>query len=297
MKWNTLQYLFKEGIVGLWKNRLMALASAGTIVLCLLILGMSYSIADNITHVLEQFELKLGITAYVDDSASEERIAKIQQGIQNMTNVVSVEYISKADALKIFTEDQGSEEAFKQFAEDNPLPASFEIQVSGVEMQGQVVEKLKTIPELEVTYFEKETNMFIKVNDSIKLISGVITGCLIIIGLLLINNTIKLTVYVRRREINIMKYIGATDWFIRLPFLIEGVIIGLIGSLISTAIVYEAYKWMLEFTQHNLANLLGGITLTPLSEIMGTLTFVFLLIGTGIGLLGSGIAIRKHLKV
>ena len=297
MKWNTIRYLFKEGILGLWKNRLMALASAGTIVLCLLIFGMSYAIANNITHVLEQLELKLGITAYIDEDTSEERIIKIRQGVENMSNVLHVEYISKEDALKMFSEDQGGEGVFEQFSSDNPLPASFEIQVAGVAVQDQVVAKLKTIPELQVTYFEKETDMFIKVNDSIKLISGVITGCLIIIGLLLINNTIKLTVYVRRREINIMKYIGATDWFIRLPFLIEGASIGLIGSVISTGIVYGAYKWLMEFMQHNLTNILGGISLTPLPEIMQTLTFIFLGIGIGIGLLGSSIAIRKHLKV
>ena len=239
MKWNTIKYLFKEGILGLWKNRLMALASAGTIVLCLLILGMSYSIAKNIEYIMHQVETQLGISAYVNEEIEEARLTEIAALIKNMPHVNEVTYVSKEDALKTFAQGQENDTLFEQFKNDNPLPASFEIKVDQIENQDQVVAKLSAVPELQVEYFKNESKIFMNVNRSIQLVSTVIIGCLVIIALLLITNTIKLTVYVRRREINIMKYLGATDAFIRLPFVVEGVLIGIIGCMIPIYAIKE----------------------------------------------------------
>ena len=127
MKWNTLKYLFKEGIIGLWRNRTMAFASAGTIVLCLLILGMSYSIGTNIDYMIEQIESKFGVTAYIKDGLSETAILSLQNKIEAMPNVASITYISKDEALKTFSEDNEDASLFAMFKEDNPLPASFEV--------------------------------------------------------------------------------------------------------------------------------------------------------------------------
>lgn len=297
MKWHTVKYLCKEGILGLWKNRLMALASAGTIVLCLLILGMSYAIANNIDYVLGQIESKIGITAYINEQIEDTRLEEIGKVIQSMPYITEVRYVSKEEALRSFASSQENDDVFDQFKNDNPLPASFEVQVDAVENHEAVAEQLKKIPELQVTYFEQETDIFININQTIQVGSMIIIGCLIVIALLLITNTIKLTVYVRRKEINIMKYIGATDAFIRLPFVIEGVTIGLIGCIIPTAIIYYGYEWVNEMMVQNLGQLLGGISLQPMSEMMTGLIPIFGVLGIGIGALGSAIAIRKHLKV
>ena len=297
MKWHTIKYLCKEGILGLWKNRLMALASVGTIVLCLLILGMSYSIAQNINYVIHQIEKEMGIIAYVNDETEEERIKAIGTEIKKIGHVIEVNYVSKEDALKNFASSQENDELFETFRTDNPLPASYEIKVDDLENQKDVVKTLTKIPELQVEYFEHETNMFIQINQSIQLVSLIIIGCLIVIALLLITNTIKLTVYVRRREINIMKYIGATDAFIRLPFLIEGVLIGIIGCLIPTWLIHSGYRWLTEFMEASLGGLLGGVSLQPTEVIMRGLLPIFIGLGIGIGMIGSAIAIRKHLKV
>ncbi len=297
MKWNTLKYLFKEGIVGLWKNRVMALASAGTIVLCLLILGMSYSIGTNIEYILKQIEIKFGITTYVKEDVSEERILALRSQIGSLPYVTKVDYISKEDALKAFSEGSKDDSIFNDFLKDNPLPASFEISVSGVEYQSQVVSELSKMPELEVKYLKNETNMFIKINQTISYISLVIISCLIIVGLLLMINTIKLTVYIRRKEINIMKYIGATDWFIRLPFLIEGLVIGLIGALVSILVIVLSYNWLSGVFTTNLMGMLNGLTLKDPSDIISALIPVCMGIGVSIGLIGSGMAMHKHLKV
>lgn len=297
MRWNTLRYLFKEGIIGLWKNKTMALASAGTIVLCLLILGMSYSIGMNIDSLLKQVENKFGITCYVNDDVSEENVQKIKTQIENMSSVKEVKYISKEEALKDFSE--GSEDAsiFEDFKEDNPLPASFEITVYDIEQQEAVVKALQKVEGIETQYLKRETQMFINLNKTISYICIGIIICLIVVGLLLMSNTIKLTVYVRRKEINIMKYIGATDWFIRLPFLIEGTAIGLISALMAITVIACAYDWLNQKIAVQLMGTLDGISLVSTATIMNGMIPICLALGVFIGLVGSAFAIRKHLKV
>lgn len=297
MKWSTVKYLCKEGILGLWKNRLMALASAGTIILCLLILGMSYSIAKNIESVLHQVETQIGVSAYIRDSVEETRITEIESQIKNTDYVLEVEYISKEDALKKFASSQEDNTLFEQFKNDNPLPASFEIKVEAMQYQEEVVKKLQNIPELQVEYFKNESIIFMSINHSVQLISSILIGCLIVIALLLITNTIKLTVYVRRKEINIMKYLGATDTFIRLPFVIEGILIGIVGCIVPIWVIKEGYVVFLDLIGDALGNFMGGMQLVPIAEIMQGLMPMFGLIGIGIGVLGSAIAIHKHLKV
>ncbi|MGL4363343.1 MAG: permease-like cell division protein FtsX [Cellulosilyticaceae bacterium] len=297
MKWHTIKYLCKEGFLGIWKNRLMALASAGTIVLCLLILGLSYSFANNITYIMHQIETEMGIVAYVDEDTDAMRINDIKRTIRDLPYVVEVDFISKEDALKNFAMSQENDELFQEFQLDNPLPASFEIKVSQIEEQKNVVEAMKSIPELQVEYFENETNMFFEINQSVQMISTVMILSLIVIALLLITNTIKLTVYVRRREINIMKYIGATDSFIRLPFLIEGVVIGIIGAAVPMWMMYNAYNWAVDFLSGSLRVVFGGLTLQPVELIMNGLIPIFCGLGIGIGVVGSAIAIHRHLKV
>lgn len=296
MKLNTLKYLFKEGIVGLWKNRIMAIASAGTIVLCLLILGMSYSIGTNIDFILKQVETKFGITAYVNDGVSENKILELRAKVEKIPHVTKVHYISKEDAIKSFSEDNKNG-IFSDFIQDNPLPASFEVMVDSIEFQEQVVGELTQMSELDVRYLAKETDLFIKINKTINYIAFAIIGCLVIVGLLLMSNTIKLTVYIRRKEINIMKYIGATDWFIRLPFLIEGLVIGTISALFSIIIIVLSYSYLSEMLRTNLIGMLNGIAFLPAANVMRALIPICMSIGMSIGLIGSGTAIRKHLKV
>ncbi len=297
MRWNTLRYLFKEGIMGLWKNKTMALASAGTIVLCLLILGMSYAIGMNIDSLLKQVENKFGITCYVNDGINEDQIQKIKEQIENMSSVKEVKYISKEEALKDFSEGSEDISIFEDFKEDNPLPASFEITVYDITEQEAVVKALQGIEGIEAQYLKRETQMFINLNRTISYICIGIIICLIVVGLLLMSNTIKLTVYVRRKEINIMKYIGATDWFIRLPFLIEGTAIGLISSVMAIAIIAGTYDYLNKKIALQLMSALDGISLVPTEIIMNGMIPICLVLGGFIGLVGSAFAIRKHLKV
>ncbi|MEG0319341.1 MAG: permease-like cell division protein FtsX, partial [Niameybacter sp.] len=221
----------------------------------------------------------------------------VENIIKSTEHVSEVNYISKEEALETFANGQEDNSLFEQFKNDNPLPASFEIKVEAMQYQEDIVKKLQNIPELQVEYFKNESIIFMSINHSIQLLSSILIGCLIVIALLLITNTIKLTVYVRRKEINIMKYLGATDTFIRLPFVIEGILIGMIGSLIPIWIIKEGYLIFMDFVGEALGSFMGGIEMVPIGTIMQGLLPMFALIGIGIGMLGSAIAIRKHLKV
>lgn len=299
MRWSTLRYLFKEGIIGLWRNRTMALASIGTIVLCLIILGVSYGIGSNIDYIIAQIESKFGITAYLKDGLSEKDMLSLKNQVEKMSEVDSVIYISKEEALKSFSEDNDDENLFAMFKEDNPLPASLEITTKDIKDQPAVIKKLEGLKEQgidETVYFQNETATFINIRNTINYICYGILICLVVVGLMLMSNTIKLTVFIRKREINIMKYVGATDYFIQVPFLIEGVLIGLIGSLISILTVTLAYDWVRD-NAAKVSGVLGEIALLPTESIMSVLLPMFLGLGIGIGLIGSLVAIHRHLKV
>lgn len=297
MKLSTLKYLFKEGIVGLWRNRTMALASIGTIILCLIILGISYGIGTNIDYLIEQIETKFGITAYLQDDLTKEQTEILKNKIEAIPNVSEVIYVSKEEALKTFSEENDNQSLFTMFQQDNPLPASFEITTTEIDDQPELIQELNAMEGIEETiYFKNETTSFIHIRNTINYVCLGIMACLIVVGLLLMSNTIKLTVYVRRREINIMKYVGATDAFIQVPFLIEGTLIGFLGALISIVMVTFAYDQIREKAAA-MTGVLGELSLLPTAEILHSLMPMYFGLGIGIGLIGSAFAIHKHLNV
>ncbi len=297
VKIRTLKYLTKEGILGIWKNRLMSLASIGTIVLCLIILGISYSVASNVDYILKQIESNIGITAYIDSDLKEEEITGLKTKIENTPYVTTVTYISKDDALLSFSQDPSIEHVMEQFKQDNPLPASFEIKMDHLENQDAIIQSLELYDELELSYFQAETPMLAQLNKSIRLISVIVIASLTMVGILLMSNTIKLTVYIRRKEINIMKYIGAADWFIRAPFIIEGIIIGLIGGIIPIFVIWSTYTWTVNAASKSFGLIMDAIQLQETQIILSNFIPMCLIIGISIGTIGSVIAIRKHLQV
>lgn len=300
MKITTLRYMFKEGIDGLWKNRTMAFASFGTIVLCLMILGISFGLGKNIDYMIGQIENKLGITVYLRDDITKDQQVTLEYTIKAIDGVVDVTYISKEDALKNFSEqNSGGDGLYNAFKDDNPLPASYAVTVNDVTKQEQIVKTLNSYQTEgvdEVLYFQQETNSLASTKHIVNIIFYIILIALIVVGLLLMSNTIRLTVHMRKKEINIMKYVGATDAFIRIPFIIEGVIIGFIGALVSILIVSGGYELVFTKVIDNM-NLLNGVQFVNLNEVLTILIPLYVVLGVGIGFIGSGLAVYKHLKV
>jgi len=302
MKVRTLHYCIRQGIGSLFKNRLMTLASIGTISACLLILGISYCIAANVDYMMEDLENSIGITAFMNEDITEVERIKLEEKIRNHPDIESVTYVSPEEAWKRFKEQikEDGEELLAGLEEDNPLSgsASFEIYLKNPERQGEVLSFLETVEGIRSINHAKDTaDILISFNQMVRIISLILIAILALIGILLMTNTIKLTVYIRKNEINIMKYVGATDSFIKLPFLVEGIFIGLLGALIPLGVIWISYQFIVRKIYEEFSVIQNLLTFLDAKDIFIVLGPISILIGGIIGMIGSSISVRKHLNV
>ncbi|HHW68480.1 permease-like cell division protein FtsX [Defluviitalea raffinosedens] len=299
MKIRTMKYFVGQGFRGIWRNRLMSLASIGTIASCLMIVGIFYCIAVNVDYILETLEETAGITVFcTDEEVSEDKIRDLEERIRKIDHIDEVVYISPEEALNKEKEEWGEYGSLLDGLEnDNPLPPSFEITLDDIRYQKEVVAELNQLSGIEIRYLEEETKILIGFNNMIRLISLVLILVLGFIGVMLMDNTIRLTVYIRKNEINIMKYIGATNWFIRWPFVIEGIIIGIIGSVLPLVLIWFSYNFITELIYEKNTFIRNVLVFRTPGEIFNVLTPISLIIGIGIGVIGSTISIRRYLKV
>lgn len=298
MKIRTVKYFAGQGFRGIWRNRLMSLASIGTIASCLMIVGIFYCIAVNVDYMLESLEETTGITVFYTDEISEEKIKDLNDKLGKIDHVNKIIYVSPEEALNKEKEEWGEYASLLDGLEnDNPLPPSFELTLEDIRYQKDVVTQLNKIQGIEIRYLEEETKVLIGFNNMIRIISLALILILGFIGVMLMDNTIRLTVYIRKSEINIMKYIGATDWFIRWPFIIEGIIIGIIGSVIPLIIIWFSYNFITELIYEKNTLIQNILIFRTTGEIFNVLIPISLTIGIGIGIIGSSISIRRYLKV
>ncbi|WP_058486739.1 permease-like cell division protein FtsX [Defluviitalea phaphyphila] len=298
MKIRTVKYFASQGFKGVWRNGLMSLASIGTIASCLIIVGIFYCIAANVDYILKTLEETTGITVFYMGENTEENIKYVEDKLNDIEYIKEIIYISPQEALEKEKKEWGEYASLLDGLEnDNPLPPSFEITLDDIRHQEYVVSKLNTIPDIEIRYLEEETKILIGFNNMIRIISLVLIVILGFIGIMLMENTIRLTVFIRKNEINIMKYIGATDWFIRWPFVVEGIVIGFIGSILPLTIIWFSYNFVTELIYEKNTFLQNILTFRTPEEIFKVLVPVSLVIGIGIGIIGSSISIRKYLKV
>ena len=234
MRFSSIKYLIKEGVSGLFMNRLMTIASIAVVSACILIMSFSYCVITNIDYVLNQLEESIGIEVFLDTGYSAEQINEINSEICNTEHITQVVYISPAEALEQLKAEWDADDVLDGFNEENnPLSHSFEIKIDHIENQDKVLNSLNKIKGIKnITHAQGEADVLLKVSKVVTIAGGVTILALAAISVVIIFNTIKISVYTRKNEISIMKYVGATDWFIRWPFIIEGVIIGFIGSVL-----------------------------------------------------------------
>lgn len=301
MKLRTLQYSLVQGLKGMFKNRLMTMASIGIIATCLFLLGISFCIVMNVDNMVENFDDNLGIVAFLKEDTTEEDALALKEIIEKKSQVKTVTYTSPMDAWNNFKgEIEASDEILQQLEKDNPLAgsASFDIFLYDAAQQKEFVNYLKNLTAIrKIDYSQDSIDIFVSFNKLLKSISVVIIGVLLGIAVLLIANTIKVGLYVRRHEINIMKYLGAKDSFIRLPFIVEGILIGIIGAIIPYGIIFYSYDYLIEIINTDFTLLANYMQFLELKQITAYLLPTFMGIGVGIGVLGSGISIHRHLKV
>ena len=295
MKIRTFGYYIKEGLKSIVKNRVMSIASISTVAAALFILGIFMILVANVNSLIGDVENTIEIKAFLEDNVTTIQRNQIEKDIKAISGVKDVRYESKEEALeKVKNRLGNNQELTKGFEAENPFPAAYIIKVDNPEVVKSVSSQISKIGGIyEVKDGQQYIDKIISITRLVKVSSLVLMIILGTISIFLISNTIKLAVYARKREINIMKYIGATDWFIRWPFLIEGVLLGIFGAMISIVVLYFGYRYV----NNAVSAELWVFTLVPPSQIISSLVWQFTLIGMVIGGLGSSISLRKFLSV
>lgn len=302
MRISTFFYTIKQGLKNIWKNKMFSLASIATMTACIFLFGLFFTIVVNFQSMVREAEAGVAITVFFDEGISAERIEEIGDLIHARAEVSEYKFISADEAWESFKEIyfEGNEKAAESFAGDNPLAnsASYEIYMNDISMQQSLVDYLKSVDGIrQVNQSEMVANTLTDFNKLIGYISGGIIIILLGVAVFLISNTITVGISVRKEEIAIMKLIGATDYFVRAPFVVEGIVIGLIGAAIPLGILYVLYEKIIVYIADTF-NFIGSMMhFLPVEEVFDTLIPVALILGVGIGFIGSRITIRKHLKV
>lgn len=302
MKINTFFYSVKQGFKNIFRNKMFSLASIATMAACIFMFGLFYIIITNFTSMVHSIEKGVSVTVFFDKGLSEGEIKSIGDQIAKRAEVSRMEYVSAEDAWNAFKAVyfEGKEDLAEGFAGDNPLAnsAHYQIYLSDVSMQNSLVTYLKTIDGVrEVKESAKVANTLTDFNHLVGYVSAGIILILLCVAVFLISNTVTVGISVRKEEIAIMKLIGATDYLVRAPFIVEGMFIGLIGATIPLLLLYFMYQKIIVYIADKF-NFIGSmINFVPVHTVFKTLIPVAVILSVGIGFLGSRLTIRKHLKV
>ena len=298
MRFSTLIYTIKQGFTNIIRNKWYSLASIATISACLFLFGIFYSVVANFQYTLKTAQNGVAVTVFFDEGISEERIAQIGNEISQRSEVDHINYISADEAWNSFKDEYLGEYA-DGFTE-NPLAdsANYEIYIKDVSMQANLVSYLEGVEGIRmVNQSEITANTLDGINRLVGYVAIGIIVLLLFVSVFLIGNTVTIGISVRKEEINIMKYIVATDFFVRFPFVIEGMIIGLIGSVVPLGVVYLIYNNVIGFVLNKFTVLSSILQFLPVQEVFHVLLPISLVIGVGIGFVGSFITVRKHIRV
>lgn len=296
MKISTYKHFLLDALRNLRRNRTLSTASAATVAASLFILGVFLLTILNVNVAIKDVESKVEVKVFLKEDIKMNEQSNIEKAIKDTAGVVDVTFESKNDALKKLQEQLGEEnkDLVQGLEKDNPMPTSFIVKVEKPEMVTTVVDNVKNMPGIDSIKDGRQlVDKIMSVVNTIKWVGIAIFLLLIGVSLFLIGNTIKLTVYSRRREIGIMKYIGATDWFIRWPFIMEGILLGILGAVLSLILLYFAYR----FAYIKLMGQVVSMQFIRPSYVLSIISWEFLLSGILIGGVGSIMAIRKFLTV
>lgn len=298
MRINTFFYTLRQGFRNIFRNKWFTLASIATISACLFLFGLFYAIVSNFQHIVKNAEQGVSVTVFFEEGLEDSRIQEIGEMIARRTEVSNVHFVSAEEAWESFKTDYLGEYA-DGFTE-NPLAdsANYQIYLSDVSMQPALVTYLESVEGVrKVNRSEVTARTLTGVNALVAYVSVGIIAILLAVSIFLISNTVTIGISVRKEEINIMKYIGATDFFVRSPFVIEGMLIGLIGAAIPLGIIYFLYNIVMEYIMERFSALSNLLSFLTVEQIFNVLIPVSVGIGVGIGFFGSITTVRKHLRV
>ena len=300
MRPSTILYFLKEGFSGLKKNLLMTVASIIAVAACISIMSFSYCVVSNLQYMLDQMEDSIGISVFLKGDLTSEDIENMKTTISGLDHVTNVTYISPADALDQLKEQWGADEDIFIGLDDtnNPLSHSFQVELDQIESQDAVLAELQKIEGVDkVEYGQSLSEMLMSVSNVFQVAGILVMLVLGVISVMIIINTIRISVMNRRVEINIMKYVGATDWFIRWPFIIEGIIIGLIGAILPMLVGMPMYGKTVSLFYNHIPFVENFVRFRVVGDVFSFVLPAALIFGILLGVVGSVTSIRKHLQV
>lgn len=297
VKYSSISYLIGEGFRNVFKNKKSTGASLAIMCMAMLIFGIFFMIGENIDHIMKNVQEAQGMQVYILKDATDEQITEVGNKINQIEGVNTIEYISKQDAINQLKEKWKDYSGLLEGYEE-ALPASYIVTLTDLELNEQVQSKILQIENVdEITSSNETIATLMNLANGVRVFTMVLLVILIIIAIFIISNTIKLTVHARRKEISIMKYVGATNSFIRWPFIVEGMIIGILSGMITIMMTGLAYKIISQkILETEIAKTLS-LSLVTFSDMFNLLVIVYLALGIGIGVIGSSISMRKYLKV
>ena len=297
MRFNVINYLIGEGVRNLFKNKKSTMSSLMIMCATMLVFGLFFVIGENINAFVENVAEAQEIRVNLKINATESEIEEVGNEILAIDGVRNAEFVSKDDAIK-YMEDLLGSDAVEEYKERNIFPVAYNVTLTDLSLNDEVQNEIKQIPQVDdIVSSNQLIAQILRLAKGVKYVTAGILALLIIISVSIISNTIKLTVHARRKEISIMKYVGATNSFIRWPFLVEGIIIGVIAGLLSVGIVGLVYIGIAN--QLSATDFLETVhwKLLDFKDMYNLILMVYLGLGIGIGALGSGISMRKYLEV
>ena len=297
MKYNIFSYLIGEGFKNTLKNKKSTFAALSIMIATMIIFGCFFAIIENIDSFLTELEHSQAIQVFMDIDISEDRVADLKKEIEALDGVNNAQFVSEQDAINIMKDYFQNNEELLDGAEDI-FPLSYIVHFSDLAKSEQVQEEIMKMDGIDTIQNRNETtNTLLSLGNGIRIVSLIILVFLVIVSLFIISNTIKLTVHARRKEISIMKYVGATNAFIRWPFVVEGVIIGVIAAAISLLAIGLLYNWVATQLMASVLIQKLGIILVNFSDMFTLLVGVYAVLGIGMGVIGSMISMKKYLEV
>lgn len=306
MRISTFGYSMKQGVKNIGRNKMFSLASVATMAACIFVFGLFFAIVQNFSYIVHKAEESVAITIFFNEDATQDEIDEIQTELESdeWSEVISsINYVSADEAWDSFKEEyfgSAESEVAEGFRDDNPLASSnnYEVYLSDVSRQDDLVEFVEGLPGVrQVNKSDVVANTLNSINRLVWYVSAAIIAILLAVSIFLISNTVTMGITVRREEIAIMKYIGAKDNFVRAPFVIEGILIGLVGAVIPLVLLYFLYGRAVAYIMTRFSLLNNILDFLPVTMVYRTLLPVGLALGIGIGFLGSFVTIRKHLHV
>lgn len=306
MRYNILTYHIGEGIRNLFKNKKSTIASLCIMMATMLMFGIFFIIGENINHIMETIEEDQGMQVFIIDEASSKEVQEVRGMISSIDGVASATIYTKQDALdEMKVRLKNNQDVLAGYDENNNIfPDSVIVKLTDLQKSAEVQEKIRNIEidgkkyvDPDIRSSDKTINALINIANGIKIITGVLLVLLIAISIFIISNTIKLTVHARRKEISIMKYVGATNSFIRWPFIVEGIIIGIISALLTILIIYGGYTVVVTKILNVFNSINVTVSLLTFADMYKIILVVYMVLGIGIGALGSSISMRKYLEV